>query len=84
MIDVNKLNVYKFVVDKIGKEDRETFLPSPYGGTAIREWKCGCVLARRVELDLASNKYSMKDEYYPCSRHKHIYNEIQRKLSGHA
>ncbi len=57
-------NIYKAVVDKLGKEDEERCLPNPYGATAIRSWKCGCVVVRSIELG------EMNDKYEPCQKHK--------------
>jgi len=81
-VDVNKVNVYKVFVNELGKEDRETIIPSPFGGTVIREWKCGCIVARRIEYDFITLRHVMKDSYQTCSKHKYIDEKIKKLLEG--
>ena len=81
-IDVSKFNIYKFIVEELGKEDKEVVIPSPFGGSAIREWRCGCIVVRRIEYDFVTLKAVMKDSYQACEKHKYIDEKI-RKLLGH-
>ncbi|KKM62391.1 hypothetical protein LCGC14_1522070 [marine sediment metagenome] len=60
-------NPYKDLRTLLGKEDKETNLPSLSGVTSMREWDCGCILMRRAGFD-----GSLMDEPHPCEEHKEI------------
>jgi len=54
-------NPYKKIVQKFGKENRETQIPNPYGASSLREWGNGICLLRKVEYDSGRKTYVMKD-----------------------
>ncbi len=59
--DVNKFNIYAWLVKKLGREEKEQFIQSHSGGTAIREWKGGKILlARNVEISFSGFKMIYK------------------------
>jgi len=55
-------NPYKKIVEKFGKENKETPIPNPYGASSLREWDNGICLVRKVEYDFGRKTYVMKDK----------------------
>ena len=77
--NVNKFNIYKWLVEKLGKEEKEQFIPSPFGGTSIREWKNGkVVLARRVSVSFVGSE--MVDELVVSEEFEDLIKEIEGKV----
>lgn len=57
-------NPYKKIVEKFGKENKETHIPNPYGASSLREWDNGICLLRKVEYDSGRKTYVMKDRVF--------------------
>ena len=55
------INPYKKLVERFGKEKKETSIPDPYGAISLKEWDNGIILVRKVEYDFGRKMYVMKD-----------------------
>jgi hypothetical protein len=55
------INPYRKLVEKFGREKKETPIPSPYGAVSLKEWDNGITLVRKVEYDFGRKMYVMKD-----------------------
>jgi len=56
-----EINPYKKLVEKFGKERKETPIPCLYGAISLREWDNGIILFRRAEYDFGRKMYVMRD-----------------------